>query len=311
MITNHFSSGYGIFENSSLSKDEKLAMYIKDYEDACLAAENKNIKILLGAELRFSENFNDYLLYGADYDALSIAYDYLKKGLKSYYKKGKPQNSLLLQAHPFRSGMTRVNHDESTIKRTAQNLIEYMNGKLAARYDKPIFVVSHLPLHYSMRTKKDGDGQYVNYIFDVLNKAGEKGLNIFFLFGHDHSNGWDDYLGGARVYLKKGDTIQIAQSSKDNFKREKLQFTYMNAGYVGYYTRVNTNADDTLTMTSFDITANGVKINRYSQSGICGLKAVGVTNTYQGETGYDPECGDSSVREVELNKWEKSFASLV
>lgn len=180
------------------------------------------------------------------------------------------------------------NNDESTVKRTAQNLIEYMNGKLAARYDKPIFIISHLPLHYSMRTKNDGDGQYANYIFDVLNKAGEKGLNIFFLFGHDHSNGWDDYLGGARVYLKKGDTIQIAQSSKDNFKREKLQFTYMNAGYIGYYTRINTNADDTLTMTSFDITANDVKVNRYSQNGICGLKTVGVTNTYQGETGYDP-----------------------
>ena len=46
VITNHFSYGYGVFENSSISKDEKLAMYMKDYENACRAAEKKNIKIL-------------------------------------------------------------------------------------------------------------------------------------------------------------------------------------------------------------------------------------------------------------------------
>ena len=96
VITNHFSYGYGVFENSSVSKDEKLAMYMNDYENACRAAEKKNIKILLGAELRFSENINDYLLYGADYETLHIAYDYLEEGLASYYKNGKPQNSLLL-----------------------------------------------------------------------------------------------------------------------------------------------------------------------------------------------------------------------
>lgn len=181
------------------------------------------------------------------------------------------------------------NTDENTVKRTAQSLIEYMNEKLSARYEKPIFVISHLPLHYSMRTKNDGDGQYAKYIFDVLNEAGEKGLNIFFLFGHDHSNGWDDYLGGARVYLKKGDTIQIAQNSRDNYKTENLQFTYMNAGYVGYYENKNAGADDTLTMTSFDIAANEVTVNRYSQSGICDLKAYGVINSYKNEAGYAPD----------------------
>ena len=107
VLTNHFSYRYGVFDNGSLSKDEQLALYMKDYEDACCAA--KNIKILLGAELRFAENMNDYLLYGADYEILNTAYDYLEVGLESYYKNGKPKNSLLLQAHPFRQGMTRAN----------------------------------------------------------------------------------------------------------------------------------------------------------------------------------------------------------
>ena len=39
------------------------------------------------------------------------------------------------------------NNDETTIKRTAEKLIRYLNEKLAEGYDKPIFVLSHLPLH--------------------------------------------------------------------------------------------------------------------------------------------------------------------
>lgn len=179
------------------------------------------------------------------------------------------------------------NDNEATIKRTAQNLIDYMNEKISAGYDKPIFVASHLPLHYSMRTKNDGDGMYANYIFDVLNEAGAKGLNIIFLFGHDHSNGWDDYLGGSCAYLEKGDDILIAQGSRTDFKTKNLNFTYMNAGYTGYYQNVN-GADDTLTMTLFGISDDAVNIARYSEEGLYNLKSAGVTNSYRDETGYEP-----------------------
>ena len=82
------------------------------------------------------------------------------------------------------------NNDEATIKRTAENLRNYLNHKLAVGFKAPIFVISHLPLHYSMRTRNDGDKQHANYIFNVLNDAGGNGLNIVFLYGHDHSNGW-------------------------------------------------------------------------------------------------------------------------
>ncbi|MDD6077238.1 MAG: metallophosphoesterase, partial [Clostridiales bacterium] len=119
------------------------------------------------------------------------------------------------------------NSDETTIQNTANALDAYLDTKVAEGYGKPIFVVSHLPLHYSMRTRNDGDGMYANYIFDVLNDAGAKGLNIIFLYGHDHSNGWDDYLGGSCVYLAKGKNINIAQGSKTEFNVETLNFTYM------------------------------------------------------------------------------------
>lgn len=178
------------------------------------------------------------------------------------------------------------NSDEATIITTAANLKTYLDTKAAANYDKPIFVLSHLPLHYSMRTKNDGDGKYANYIFDVLNEAGAAGQNIIFLYGHDHSNGWDDYLGGSSVYLAKGDQINIAQASQTVFKEETLNFTYMNAGFTGYYSAVNTGAETTLTMTVFSITGNTVTVERYDANGKHNLKSAGVTNSSKNEGEY-------------------------
>ena len=195
------------------------------------------------------------------------------------------------------------NDDETTVKATAANLRAYLNAKSKIGYTKPIFVVSHLPLNYNMRTNGYGDAMYANYLFDVLNEAGANGLNIIFLFGHDHSNGWDDYLGGSAIYLAKGDKILIAQASTTEFKEETLNFTYMNAGYVGYYSNVNTGAETDLTMTVFQITEDDVTIGRYTSSGIHDLKSAGVTNAYKSETAYSPDTRVyASTQTVVLNK---------
>ena len=178
------------------------------------------------------------------------------------------------------------NENETTIKNTATALDAYLDAKVEAAYQKPIFVLSHLPLHYSMRTRNDGDGKYANYIFDVLNAAGANGLNIIFLYGHDHSNGWDDYLGGSCVYLAKGDKINIAQASQTAFKEKTLNFTYMNAGFTGYYSAENTGAETTLTMTVFKITDNTVQVERYDANGKHNLKSKGVTNSSKNEGEY-------------------------
>ena len=125
--------------------------------------------------------------------------------------------------------------NEGKTKEISNKLKEYCDTKIAAHFTAPIFVISHVPLHYSMRTYNEGDGLHAHYIFDVLNSAASKGLNIIYLFGHDHSNGWDDYLGGSKVYLEPGDKINIADGSRDKSKETTLNFTYMNAGYSGYY----------------------------------------------------------------------------
>ena len=100
VITNHF-----IPEMPGNDQQETLDRYFSDYENACKAGEKYGISVYLGAEIRFSENFNDYLLYGVDRQILRTALSYFEKGVEAYRKEVSLSNSVFLQAHPFRNGM--------------------------------------------------------------------------------------------------------------------------------------------------------------------------------------------------------------
>ena len=133
-VTNHFI-GY-MFEGKT--KEEALDYYLKDYLD-CKALEDKyGIKFYLGCEIRFqSQGCNDYLIYGCDRDVLEISYDYLGKGLEDYRREVKLENSVFVQAHPFRDGLYRA--DTSLLDGIEVfNLHPGHNSKigLAARYTK-------------------------------------------------------------------------------------------------------------------------------------------------------------------------------
>ena len=199
------------------------------------------------------------------------------------------------------------NTKPDVIKQTAENLKQYLDEKIENKYSAPVFIVSHLPLHFTYRTKYEFDAMYAEYLFDVINEAGEKGLNIIYLYGHDHSNGWDDYLGGAAVYLKKGDSINIADAPQPFYNVKTLNFTYMNAGFTGYYSSSSTGVDSSLTMTAFNIYPDRVEISRFDKDGIHNLKSGGVHNQGKGETDSDYPC-DTAVYEspqtVKLNIFE-------
>ncbi len=157
-------------------------------------------------------------------------------------------------------------------------LKQYLDEKLEMGWNKPIFILNHIPLHWSNRTIKDGSGTNGYKFFDVINEAGGKGLNIFYLFGHNHSSGYDDFLGGSCIFLKKGDPIEVCQGNKYAGKTETLNFTYMNAGYVGYYSTNAANAENTLTVCVLRIRNNEVTVSRYSADGQYNLKSAGIVN---------------------------------
>ena len=160
-----------------------------------------------------------------------------------------------------------------------------MDQKVASGWNKPIFVVSHVPLNFSMRTHKGQNARTAMPIVDVLNEAGNNGLNIIFLFGHNHSGGYDNYIGGGSVYLKKGDTMLVPDYDNYLLPAEvTLNFTYMTAGYIGYYGSTSGGADGNLSMTMFRIQKDGsVIIGRYTADGLHELKAEGVKNEERGD----------------------------
>lgn len=101
VVTNHFYSG----TLDELPENQRVDAYLEAYQQAKDYAEGYGMKIYLGAELRFDENANDYLLYGADEAILRQAREYFSKGLACYRREVSLSRSVLLQAHPFRPGM--------------------------------------------------------------------------------------------------------------------------------------------------------------------------------------------------------------
>lgn len=187
-------------------------------------------------------------------------------------------STFALNENNFYEENERTEKCNNDMKEIANDLNKYLTEKIDQKYDKPIFVCSHVPLHYSARTIKKKDGLYSQYLFDVINQAADK-LNIVFLFGHNHNNGYDDVIGGSTSFLRPGDPINLCNLNDYNYVTKTLNFTYMNAGYVGYYEKHDDDEVPTfLNISSISFDENKLIINRWKQGQKlpCNLKAQGV-----------------------------------
>lgn len=186
------------------------------------------------------------------------------------------------------------------VKRTSEELADCLESLKEKGEKRPIFIAGHVPLHYSARTSSrhtTGDNLYASHLFKAVNDAADS-LNIIYLFGHNHSKGWDCYMGGSCVYKTAGDTLlvpsyDVNSVTSDTYTEENLHFTYVNAGYSGYYLNCSPGdaannpdgyvaADMTLTATVFEIYSDRIVISRYDENGIHTLGAKGEANPYRG-----------------------------
>lgn len=163
--------------------------------------------------------------------------------------------------------------DAETVRAAAQRLEQFLAERLAAEDQRPIFVLTHMPFHMSWRE----DNRYAKLFVDVLNNAGEAGLNLIVLFAHNHSDDYDSYLGGSCIYLERGSRMPVpdptAALGSMKYTTERLQFTYLNAGYVGF---TATGEDgETLSCTVFSVYRDRVEVTRYDTSGVHALKNPG------------------------------------
>ena len=141
---------------------------------------------------------------------------------------------------------------------------------IAAKDYRPVLVMTHLPLHHSSRVLYT-DNKYASYIFNVLNTAAET-LDIVFLFGHQHSGDYDDYIGGSVNFLPPGETIRVPKANgagEDSYTYETLNFTYTNCGYVGYSDNTNSaTSTNALTLGVVRISDKRIRIVKYTEDGM-------------------------------------------
>lgn len=103
VITNHL-----FFEGikSSRSLEKAVDSQIADFERARAEGERVGLNVIFAAELRFDGSINDYLFYGPDpdfYKELDVKKIHTVEDFSRAYRN---ESNLLLQAHPFRTGMT-------------------------------------------------------------------------------------------------------------------------------------------------------------------------------------------------------------
>ncbi len=105
VLTNHINPMTFMKQKTSRWKD-LIHYFLSDYEEALVHAGDK-LTVLLGAELRLYENNNDYLLYGENiFDFLMRTEHLMHIGIQKLSPLAREAGLLLLQAHPFRDGMT-------------------------------------------------------------------------------------------------------------------------------------------------------------------------------------------------------------
>lgn len=104
VITNHFEPSY--FYKRFSSKQELVDKYLEGYYQTYELGKKAGLTVILGMEIRFEENNNNYLVFGVDEDFVAKASEYLDGTLERFYKEMKNDRNVIIHAHPFRPGMT-------------------------------------------------------------------------------------------------------------------------------------------------------------------------------------------------------------
>ena len=106
-VTDHYNREcFDYAEIDLTTPGSKTQAFLQGYHRLKKVSEKYNIRVYAGAELRFDESDNDYLLYGF-HDALLADPDrVMREGLAAFAPQYRADGALLVQAHPFRKKCT-------------------------------------------------------------------------------------------------------------------------------------------------------------------------------------------------------------
>lgn len=269
-----------------------------DFQDAGTAAYDR-----FGAVLRLMQadglQTPHSMLVGGDYTKLLFDYatpgvELIRQQLTAAYPDADPDSVVCIQGNHdnpvagfAKTGLSDmgayalyvINEDDFPwlqtvrpdwcVKKVAADLKKALDGMIASGDRRPVLVMTHLPLHHTDRSLY-GENRYASYIFDVLGDAGNT-LDIVFLFGHQHSGDYDDYIGGSVNFMAPGDTIRVPNPGlpgANAYTERTLTFTYTNCGYIGYSNNtVSETSTNALSLGAVLFTPETLKIVKYGENG--------------------------------------------
>lgn len=104
IVTDHYNQITYNYLNIDIHDDkDKLVPFLKGYHMLKEEGEKLGLRVYRGAEIRFYECDNDYLLYGYSDDLLADPAKVFEMGIAEFSKHAREDHALLIQAHPFRS----------------------------------------------------------------------------------------------------------------------------------------------------------------------------------------------------------------
>lgn len=106
VITDHLVGKKG----SAETLKERAEKWLKGYKNAVAAGERMGMNVLLGAEVRFASRPEDILIFGMKEEYAEWMYEVMDSDMEQaqFYGLMKEKGLLVVQAHPFRKGLNRL-----------------------------------------------------------------------------------------------------------------------------------------------------------------------------------------------------------
>lgn len=106
-VTDHYNRDtFGHMDLEAASPEEVLSVFLDGFRHLEGECARRGLKLYKGAELRFDECCNDYLLYNYPDELLSRPEEVFHMGIAAFAPLAREAGALLVQAHPYRKKCT-------------------------------------------------------------------------------------------------------------------------------------------------------------------------------------------------------------
>ncbi|MCD8010554.1 MAG: PHP domain-containing protein [Lachnospiraceae bacterium] len=107
VVTDHFNrTTFDYLQIDLASEEDKVHPFLEGYHRMKEEGRKQGIQIYKGAELRFDECNNDYLLFGYHNELLRNPEEIFRMGIAAFAPICRAAGAVLIQAHPYRRGCT-------------------------------------------------------------------------------------------------------------------------------------------------------------------------------------------------------------